>query len=106
GAVTSQFAQHLRAVLDWPLGVTRLTGGAVATVNLLGPRDGSDPRNRIAAALAVPGTQVHLYGKAARPGRKLGHVTVVAEEIEDAITRARDAAARLSGEPVPAGASS
>ncbi|MCU0314234.1 MAG: 5-(carboxyamino)imidazole ribonucleotide synthase [Solirubrobacteraceae bacterium] len=78
GAATSQFENHLRGVLDLPLGETTLRAPAVATVNVVGPRDGGDPRARLAAALAVPGAQVHLYGKAARPGRKLGHVTALA----------------------------
>jgi 5-(carboxyamino)imidazole ribonucleotide synthase len=73
--VTSQFEQHLRAVLDWPLGATELV--APATVNVIGPPDGSDPRDRLAPALGVAGAHVHLYGKTARPGRKLGHVTAL-----------------------------
>lgn len=99
GATTSQFEQHLRAVLDWPLGSTGLTGDAAATVNLLGPADGSEPWQRIGAALAVPGVHLHSYGKAARPGRKLGHVTCVADTIEGAVKAAREAALRLTGEP-------
>jgi 5-(carboxyamino)imidazole ribonucleotide synthase len=98
GATTSQFEQHLRAVLDWPLGATDLTGNAVATVNLLGAADGSDPRSRAAAALSITGVHLHLYGKAARPGRKLGHVTVVADGIKAALAAARTAAARLTGD--------
>jgi len=97
GCVTSQFEQHLRAVLDWPLGETNLVAPAVATVNVLGGRDGSDPRERLPGALAVPGAHVHLYGKAARPGRKLGHVTVVGADAADVRARARRAAAILSG---------
>jgi 5-(carboxyamino)imidazole ribonucleotide synthase len=75
--VTSQFEQHLRAALDWPLGETRLRAPAAVTVNVIGPADGSDPRSRLREALAVPGAHVHLYGKQARPGRKLGHVTAL-----------------------------
>ena len=99
GAITSQFEQHLRAVLDWPLGSTALTGDAVATVNVLGPADGSGPWERIGAALAVRGVHLHSYGKAARPGRKLGHVTCVADTLEGAVNTARDAGFRLMGEP-------
>lgn len=97
GAVTSQFANHLRGVLDWPLGLTHPVAPAVATVNILGPADGSDPRARVPEALAVPGVAVHLYGKAARPGRKLGHVTTLGDDTEEALGRARAAAARLTG---------
>jgi len=102
GAVTSQFANHLRAVLGWPLGATEPTGAAVATVNLLGPADGSDPAQRLPRALEVADAHVHLYGKAARPGRKLGHVTVVGRDHDAALTRARRAAATLHGQRVPA----
>ncbi len=71
GAVTSQFEQHLRAILGWPLGDPS-PRGAAAMVNLIGTEP--DP----AAVLAIPGAHLHRYGKAPRPGRKLGHVTVVA----------------------------
>ncbi|MFN0155209.1 MAG: 5-(carboxyamino)imidazole ribonucleotide synthase [Gaiella sp.] len=73
-AVTSQFENHLRAVLGLPLGDTRATAGAVM-VNLIGrvpPLEG---------LAAVPGARVHLYGKQARPGRKLGHVTLLDPEV-------------------------
>ena len=70
GAETSQFENHLRAVLGWPLGDTRPRGHA-AMVNLIGtlpPRD---------AVLAIPGAHLHTYGKDSRPGRKVGHCTLV-----------------------------
>ena len=70
GAVTSQFENHIRAILGWPLGPTEARGDSVM-VNLVG---GAPPLERI---LAVPGAHVHLYGKAPRAGRKLGHVTLV-----------------------------
>ena len=98
GARTSQFQNHARAVLDLPLGATDLTAPAVATVNVLGPADGSDPRARLRAALAVEGVAVHLYGKDPRPGRKLGHVTAVADDVATAHERAHRAAARLTGD--------
>ena len=99
GAATSQFENHLRGVLDLPIGSTELHAPAVATVNVLGPADGSDPRDRLAAALAVRDTHVHLYGKAPRAGRKLGHVTATAHDPEEALARAWDAVERLTGEP-------
>ncbi len=98
GARTSQFQNHVRAVLDLPLGDTALTAPAVATVNVLGPADGSDPRARLSAALEVPGVAVHLYGKEARPGRKLGHVTAIGDGPAETRERARRAADRLIGE--------
>jgi 5-(carboxyamino)imidazole ribonucleotide synthase len=70
GAETSQFENHLRAVLGLPLGSTR-SRGLAAMVNLIG----SIPERR--AVLSIPGTHLHLYGKSARAGRKVGHVTVV-----------------------------
>jgi 5-(carboxyamino)imidazole ribonucleotide synthase len=70
GAETSQFENHLRAVLGLPLGSTAPRAPSVM-VNLVGSMP---PLERL---LAVPGAHVHLYGKAPRPGRKLGHVTLV-----------------------------
>ncbi len=73
GSRTSQFANHVRAVLGWPLGDTDAVGAA-AMVNCIGVLP--DP----AAVLAVPGAVLHRYGKEPRPGRKVGHVTVVADD--------------------------
>src|SRR5690606_11823011 len=83
GSATSQFEQHLRAVLNLPLGDTRVLAPVVATENVLGPADGSSPESRLASALAVRGANVHFYGKGARPGRKLGHVTVLGEDRDE-----------------------
>jgi 5-(carboxyamino)imidazole ribonucleotide synthase len=73
GAKTSQFENHLRAVLGLPLGPTAVSGVS-AMVNLIGQVPDE------AAILGIPGAHLHLYGKAARPGRKLGHVTLVEKE--------------------------
>ena len=100
GSVTSQFENHLRAVLDLPLGATEPTAPHVASVNVFGDDLGGDPLGRRAAALAVEGAHVHLYGKTSRPGRKLGHVTVCGEEAGAVRARAW-AAARALGTPVP-----
>ena len=97
GAVTSQFEQHLRAVLDWPLGATDLVAPAVVTANLLGGAVGTEPRRLLPGALIDPRVRVHLYGKVARPGRKLGHVTVLADTMESARQSALTAVARLGG---------
>jgi 5-(carboxyamino)imidazole ribonucleotide synthase len=94
-STTSQFEQHLRAVLDLPLGVTTPIAPAAAMVNVVGPQDGSDPASRLHEALRVSGAHVHLYGKSARPGRKLGHVTVCAPTSGEALDLAREAADRL-----------
>ncbi len=96
GSITSQFENHLRAVLDWPLGDPSLAAPAVATVNILG-RSSLDPALALPQALKVPGVHVHLYGKPARPGRKLGHVTATGTDSEDARARAREAAGILAG---------
>ncbi len=72
GAETSQFEQHLRAALGLPLGATAVRGQA-AMLNLIGELP--DP----AAVLAIPGAHLHLYGKAPRPGRKVGHITLRAD---------------------------
>ncbi|MGE5409230.1 MAG: ATP-grasp domain-containing protein, partial [Syntrophothermus sp.] len=97
GCATSQFEQHLRAVLGWPLGSTRLRAPAVATVNVLGAADATDPRSRVPAALAAGSAHLHLYGKEPRPGRKLGHVTVLGEDLDPARAEARRVAALLEG---------
>ena len=73
GAVTSQFENHVRAVLGWPLGNTAARG-ACAMINLIGS---VPPRQEL---LQVPGAHLHLYDKAPRPGRKLGHVNVCAAD--------------------------
>jgi 5-(carboxyamino)imidazole ribonucleotide synthase len=95
--VTSQFENHLRAVLDLPLGDPSPRAPA-AMVNVLGPAGGGDPADRLAAALAVPGAHVHLYAKTARAGRKLGHVTACGPDVATALATARAAAGALVGE--------
>ena len=108
GAVTSQFAQHVRAVLDLPLGSPEPTAPATVMVNVLGGRAEPDD-DALARALALePQARVHMYGKGWRPGRKLGHVNLVvagdpgscapSEAIADALARARAVAAILSGD--------
>ncbi|WP_309134398.1 5-(carboxyamino)imidazole ribonucleotide synthase [Cellulomonas sp.] len=97
GAVTSQFEQHLRAVLDLPLGGTEPRAPWTVMVNLLGSAL-DDPAQALPAVLADPGVKVHLYGKDVRPGRKLGHVNVSGHDLEDVRARARAAVALLRGE--------
>lgn len=94
---TSQFHQHLRGVLDWPLGSTEQVAPA-ATVNLIGGPTMVDPMRRIRDLQGVPGVHVHLYQKTPRPGRKIGHVTALAETVEVALERARLAAHQLTGD--------
>jgi 5-(carboxyamino)imidazole ribonucleotide synthase len=94
GARTSQFEQHLRAVLDYPLGETSLTAPAVVMANVLGgPPGGISMDERMHHLFAEdPGARVHLYGKQVRPGRKIGHVTVLGDDLELARKRAARAA--------------
>lgn len=80
GAETSQFENHLRAILGLPLGSPAARGYA-AMLNLIGRTP--DP----ARVLAIPGAHLHLYDKAPRPGRKLGHVTVTGDDFEDVQAR-------------------
>jgi 5-(carboxyamino)imidazole ribonucleotide synthase len=132
GSRTSQFEQHLRAVLDYPLGVPTMTAPAVATANVFGAAagppepDGPEPvggrvdsagrvdlAGRVAGREAVggsaglderlhhlaarwPAVKVHLYGKAARPGRKIGHVTALGGDPDRVRTDAAAAARYLS----------
>jgi len=102
GAVTSQFENHVRAVLDLPLGSTTPQHPHVASVNVFGGPAGQDPALLLPRGLAVEGAHVHLYGKSARPGRKLGHVTVCGDDAERARAAAWAAAVAL-GTPVPEG---
>jgi 5-(carboxyamino)imidazole ribonucleotide synthase len=96
GAGTSQFEQHLRAVLDLPLGAPLLAARRAVMVNVLGGDD-PDLHSRLAHVMAAdPGLRVHLYGKVVRPGRKVGHVTVLGHDIEALRDRARRAARYLS----------
>ncbi|MHB8263071.1 MAG: 5-(carboxyamino)imidazole ribonucleotide synthase [Acidimicrobiales bacterium] len=97
-SVSSQFENHLRAVLDWPLGSTAMISPAAAMVNVLGPPDGSDPRYNLPRALSVRDARVHLYGKEPAAGRKLGHVTALAPTHEEALSTARACVSLLTGE--------
>ncbi|MDO4916812.1 MAG: 5-(carboxyamino)imidazole ribonucleotide synthase, partial [Rothia sp. (in: high G+C Gram-positive bacteria)] len=76
GSVTSQFEQHLRAVLNLPLGATDLKGEVAIMKNFLGGANG-DIFGMYATALAAePRAKVHFYGKGVRPGRKIGHINI------------------------------
>jgi len=97
GAVTSQFEQHLRAVLDLPLGDPRPTSPWTVMANVLG---GDYPQIYPAYRHVMardPGAKVHMYGKGVRPGRKIGHVNVSGADVDDCRDRARHAADYLQG---------
>jgi 5-(carboxyamino)imidazole ribonucleotide synthase len=94
GAVTSQFEQHLRAVLDLPLGSPEPTAPWSAMVNVLGgPADGDLDRRLPRLMADQPAAKLHLYGKTTRPGRKIGHVTATGDDLDDAVFVARAAVA-------------
>ncbi len=101
GAVTSQFEQHLRAVLDLPLGDPRARDPWSVMGNVLGGSDESlydtvyDTYRHLFAR--DPALRMHLYGKAMRPGRKVGHVTVCGDDLQDLRRRARHATDYLTG---------
>ena len=96
GSVTSQFEQHIRAVLDLPLGSTEARAKWSVMVNLLGVNDRNDFVSGFASVLAAhPEAKVHTYGKGARAGRKMGHVTVVSDSLDFATDQANATAQAL-----------
>lgn len=97
GAVTSQFENHLRAVLDLPLGDPTPVAPYSVMVNVLGGDKGDLYRAYLHVMARDPGIKVHMYGKEVRPGRKLGHVTAVGDDLDDLLARAHHAADYLTG---------
>ena len=96
GARTSQFEQHLRAVLDYPLGTTTMTAPWVVMANVLGGVGEPDLDRRLHLLWGRdPALKVHLYGKQVTPGRKIGHVTALGDDLEQTRARAREGAAHL-----------
>jgi 5-(carboxyamino)imidazole ribonucleotide synthase len=90
GSITSQFEQHLRAVLDLPLGATDLRDPWSVMVNILGGPAGGTLADRYPAAMAdQPNVKVHNYGKTPRPGRKVGHVTASGAVLDEVVQHAR-----------------
>ena len=102
GAVTGQFENHLRAVLDLPLGAPEARARWTVMVNILGGAHGPLSEDLYAGYPHVlardPRVKVHLYGKAVQPGRKVGHVTAYGDDLDDVRRRARHAAAWFRGE--------
>jgi 5-(carboxyamino)imidazole ribonucleotide synthase len=96
GSVTSQFANHARAVLDLPLGDPGLRAPSAVMINVLGQSERPTAADGLQRALAVPGAGVHLYGKGEeRPRRKMGHVTALGDYPDEARARAERAARLL-----------
>ncbi len=102
GAVTGQFENHLRAVMDLPLGSPEPRQRWTVMVNILGGDHGALSENLYAGYPHVfardPGLKVHLYGKDVKPGRKVGHVNAYGDDLEDVRRRARHAAAWFRGD--------
>src|SRR3989344_4896099 len=85
GCATSQFEQHIRAITGMPLGDTKLIHPAAVMINILGDRLGNALADGLHRAHKLPGTFVHIYGKhETKPERKMGHITVVADDINTA----------------------
>jgi 5-(carboxyamino)imidazole ribonucleotide synthase len=85
GCVTSQFENHIRAVMGWPLGSTELVAPAAVMVNILGKRSGAANADGIRAALNVRRAHLHIYAKRdVRTGRKMGHVTALGSTVAEA----------------------
>ena len=95
GAATSQFENHLRAVLDLPLGPVTPHARWSVMVNVLGGAVQDLEAQRAVVLEAFPHAKVHLYGKGVKPGRKVGHVTVVGDDLDTVLDDARRAAALL-----------
>lgn len=99
GARTSQFEQHLRAVLDLPLGDASARDRATAMINILGGPQHEAITDRFGAVMARhPEAKLHTYGKSARPGRKVGHVNVSGDDLDAVAYAARAAAAMFDDE--------
>ncbi len=94
---TSQFEQHVRAITGMPLGKTGLKVPAAVMINILGERDGPVELKGLEEAEAIPETFVHIYGKSpTRVDRKMGHITSVGKDTEEALKRARKARKLIS----------
>ncbi len=90
GSTTSQFEQHLRAVLDLPLGETSLKNNFAVMLNLLGVDQSNTFVERYKSVMAqVPNTKFHSYEKDARPGRKMGHLTITGDDLEEILKEIR-----------------
>lgn len=93
---TSQFEQHIRAVTGLPLGRARPKTPAAVMINILGGQEGPLDRSGTDEVLAQPDTKIHWYGKSPKPERKIGHITVCAEDRDSAQQRAETARGQLS----------
>lgn len=95
--ITSQYENHLRAILGYPLGSTKMVSPAAVMVNLLGSRDGESVVKGLEEALQITGAHIHIYCKRhTRQNRKMGHLTVLGQSVEEAFDKAIKAASMIS----------
>ncbi|GHA41245.1 N5-carboxyaminoimidazole ribonucleotide synthase [Streptomyces spiroverticillatus] len=97
GAITSQFANHVRAVLDLPLGDPRPRATWTVMCNVLGGDYPDMYKPYLHVMARDPQAKIHMYGKDVRPGRKVGHVNTYGDDLDDVLERARHAAGYLRG---------
>jgi len=94
--VTSQFEQHIRAIAGLPLGSTQMLVKVAVMKNILGTKEGNGFPENLEGALKIPGISVHIYGKnKSRLDRKMGHITIVGEEVKDCLKKVNSARAAL-----------
>ena len=92
GCITSQFEQHIRAITNLPLGSTAMTSKVVVMKNILGRKNGQGMPIGVEKALKIPGVSLHIYGKKeSRPQRKMGHITVVGNSINECLRKVNKA---------------
>ncbi|MDO5747313.1 MAG: 5-(carboxyamino)imidazole ribonucleotide synthase [Actinomycetaceae bacterium] len=104
GAVTNQFEQHLRAVLDMPLGQTQARSAVTVMLNLLGTQEGSDPRINYPLVMKhFPSVKIHYYGKGVRPSRKIGHICLSGDDVQTVYEEAHRALKALQQGVSPLG---
>ncbi len=97
GCITSQFEQHIRAIANLPLGETDLISKVVVMKNILGEKNGNGIPFGIENALKIPKVSVHIYGKIkSRIQRKMGHITVIGESIDECLQKANKARRMIS----------
>ena len=100
GCLCSQFENHVRAIMGWPLGATSMAAPAVVMMNLLGVVQAPGIPHGLTTALAVPGAHIHLYGKAmSGRGRKMGHITATGATMAEALQTATTASAAITFGP-------
>src|SRR3989344_1169737 len=97
GCMTSQFEQHIRAIANLPLGNTDLTSKVIVMKNILGEKNGDGIPSGIEKALGIENVSVHIYGKKeSRPQRKMGHITVIGNSIDECLKKANQARKALT----------